>query len=522
MTLDLIDRDEDIVLDPEEQYQSIVRAFKRKRGFGLFFIVCDRGKGEEIINRVKQDVPNKKIEILRFFKPINTLYDKIERLTKEKEIDILFIRGIEYSLYQYELKKFGKITENQYNNFTSVPRILNHLNQQRERFRDNFKIRFVFILPPFARNYFIYRAPDFFDWSSGKWEFPMEPEVVEEKSRLILMEGDYEKYLSLSSQERVEKILEFEELLGEKPQKKDDRVGLFFELGNLLIADKEYEGAIASYEKAIEIKPDYHQAWNNRGNAQYYLGEYREAIASYEKAIEIKPDYHQAWYNRGNAQSDLGEYREAIASYEKAIQIKPDKDEACYNRGNAQYYLGEYREAIASYEKAIQIKPDKDEAWYNRGNAQYYLGEYREAIASYEKAIQIKPDYHDAWNNRGNAQSDLGEYREAIASYDKAIQFKPDYHQAWNNRGIAQSDLEEYREAIASYDKAIEIKPDDHLAWYNKACCYAKQDNLEEALENLKQAIALNPKKCREDAKTDSDFDKIREDERFKTLIFGT
>jgi superkiller protein 3 len=43
----------------------------------------------------------------------------------------------------------------------SVPRILNHLNQQRERFRDNFKICFIFIVRLFGLKYFIQRAPDF-------------------------------------------------------------------------------------------------------------------------------------------------------------------------------------------------------------------------------------------------------------------------------------------------------------------------------------------------------------------------
>ncbi|WP_315788653.1 TPR end-of-group domain-containing protein [Fischerella sp. JS2] len=76
----------------------------------------------------------------------------------------------------------------------------------------------------------------------------------------------------------------------------------------------------------------------------------------------------------------------------------------------------------------------------------------------------------------------------------------------------------EYEDAIASYNKAVAIKVDDHEAWYNKACCYALQRNIEQAIANLQKAIILNPE-CREMAKTDSDFDAIRENERFQTLI---
>ena len=63
------------------------------------------------------------------------------------------------------------------------------------------------------------------------------------------------------------------------------------------------------------------------------------------------------------------------------------------------------------------------------------------------------------------------------------------------------------------------MKPDDHEAWYNKACSYAIQGNIEQSLENLQKAINLNPDEYRKMAKTDSDFDAIREDERFQALI---
>ncbi|HBS72170.1 MAG TPA: prenyltransferase, partial [Cyanobacteria bacterium UBA11153] len=67
--------------------------------------------------------------------------------------------------------------------------------------------------------------------------------------------------------------------------------------------------------------------------------------------------------------------------------------------------------------------------------------------------------------------------------------------------------------------QAIQIKPDDPNAFYNKACCYALQGNLELAIDNLQQAITISPDEYREMAKTDSDFDKIREDSRFQDLV---
>jgi serine/threonine protein kinase len=105
------------------------------------------------------------------------------------------------------------------------------------------------------------------------------------------------------------------------------------EQGNQLFNLQRYQEAIASYDKAIAIKPKDHEAWHNRGVALDRLKKYEEAITSYDKAIAIKPDYHEAWYNRGVALDKLKKYEEAIASYDKAIAIKPDYHEAWYNRG---------------------------------------------------------------------------------------------------------------------------------------------------------------------------------------------
>ncbi|MEP0874722.1 tetratricopeptide repeat-containing serine protease family protein [Funiculus sociatus GB2-M2] len=263
--------------------------------------------------------------------------------------------------------------------------------------------------------------------------------------------------------------------------------------GNDLLVSERYKEAVIDYDKAIQIKPDFHEAWYNRGIALGKLKQYQEAIASYDKAIQFKPDLYQAWNNRALALSDLQQYEKAIASYDKAIQFKPDIYQAWNNRAVALSDLQQYQEAIASFDKAIQFKPDFHDSWHNRGVALARLKQYQEAIASYDKAIQFKPDFHEAWNNRGVALARLKQYQEAIASYDKAIQFKPDKYGAWNNRGLALMNLKQYQEAIASYDKAIQIKPDVHQAWNGRGEALWNLKQYEKAIESYDKAIQIKP-----------------------------
>jgi tetratricopeptide (TPR) repeat protein len=373
MNPNLSDWDDDLPPQPDEAYQDLLRALKRKSGFGLFFVQCTPVEADKFIVKLPQEIPQKKIAVLRFVEAIDNLYQPVAEFVQDKQVDILLIKGLEYSLYKYEKRSFGEITEGKFSNLTSVPHILNHLNQQRERFRDDFSISFVFLLRSFSINYFIHRAPDFFDWRSGVFELPTTPELVEQESNRLLLEGDYEEYLQLNTEQKIEKILEIQELLSETYQKLIRRSNLLFKMGNLLVAVNEYEGSLTSYDQALKIQPDYHYAWNGKGNALANLGRNIEAIASYDQALKIIRDYHQAWYNRGNALGKLGRNEEAISSYDQALEIQPDLHQAWYNRGIVLRKLERFEEAIASYDQALKIRPDDYLAWNLRAITRWNL-----------------------------------------------------------------------------------------------------------------------------------------------------
>jgi tetratricopeptide (TPR) repeat protein len=515
--------DEDLVTDEVETYQSLIRGIRRTSGFRLFFVCCSRSKGAELIAKLAVDLPQRKFATLSITEPIDNLYNRIEELPNLAQIDTLFIQGLEHSIFEYEDREFGDInlrsTTKVYSGTTvGVPPLFAHLNMQRERFRDDFSICFVFLLPDFALNYFVRRAPDFFDWRSQSFRFFTDKKIVDRASLMVRIEGDVDRYPEWTPEKRRDAILKIKECLDESIDP-DEQYSLSIKLGNILFADRRYENAIAAYDKALAIKPDEPDAWNNRGNALYQIGRTEEAIASYDKALAIKPDDHEAWNNRGNALLQIGRTEEAIAAYDKALAIKPDDHEAWNNRGVALLQIGRTEEAIAAYDKALAIKPDDHQAWNNRGNALGQIGRTEEAIAAYDKALAIKPDKHEAWNNRGVALRQIGRNEEAIAAYDKALAIKPDLHEAWNNRGIALGQIGRTEEAIAAFDKALAIKPDDHEVIYNKACIYALQQQIDLALQYLQQAIQLKSEYYREMARTDSDFDPIRDNARFQALI---
>jgi tetratricopeptide (TPR) repeat protein len=197
-----------------------------------------------------------------------------------------------------------------------------------------------------------------------------------------------------------------------------------------------WQNSITLFDHTLKVT-DYNWIIHHyRGNEYTLLGNYRQAIEDYDKAIEIKPGYADAYTNRGAAYNGLGNYRQAIEDYDKAIEIKPGYADAYYNRGLAYNGLGNYRQAIEDYDKAIEIKPGYADAYTNRGAAYNGLGNYRQAIENYGKAIEIKPDFAMAYYNRGNSYTHLGNYKQAIEDFGRAIEIKPGYADAYFNRGL--------------------------------------------------------------------------------------
>lgn len=62
-------------------------------------------------------------------------------------------------------------------------------------------------------------------------------------------------------------------------------------------------------------------AYYNKGNILYELEEYDLATAAYNKAIELKPDFGEAYYNRGYIALKAGRSNEGVADLSKAGEL---------------------------------------------------------------------------------------------------------------------------------------------------------------------------------------------------------
>ena len=259
---------------------------------------------------------------------------------------------------------------------------------------------------------------------------------------------------------------------------------ILFNIQGIILKDmKEFDLSRLSFEKAVALKPNFADAYNNMGNAFKAQGELEKAIVAYKKALAIKPNFASGYYNLGVVLTEQGKLEEAVETYKKALVINPAYVDAYYNLGNALKDQGKLEQAIGAYSKALAIKPDDANILNNMGITFKEQGELEKAIETFNMALAIKPDYAEAYNNLGVALKEQGNLEEAVEIYKKALLIKPDFAAAYTNMGNALKDQGKLQQAIETLNTAIAISPDDAEAHHYLSFALLNTGRLKEGLD---------------------------------------
>ena len=189
------------------------------------------------------------------------------------------------------------------------------------------------------------------------------------------------------------------------------------------------------------------------------LERHQEALASFNKAVALKPDYAECHNNLGIVLQDMGRPEEALASFDTAIVLKPDNAKAHNNRGAALGDLRRIDDALVSYEKAIALDPSYAGAFYNRGMAMHDLKRFDHALASYDKAVSLRPDYAEAHHNRGAVLQDMLRLDDAIGAYDQAMKLRPDRAESYANQSYCYLQMGRLEEGWPRHEWRKKLQP---------------------------------------------------------------
>ncbi len=131
-------------------------------------------------------------------------------------------------------------------------------------------------------------------------------------------------------------------------------------MGNECITQAhDVQAALANYEKALKLYPDYSVAWVRKGLTLCHAKEFNEAGDCFNRAIECAPANFKAYYNRGKYRLEFNDVEGAISDFDKATSLNPEHAGAHELFGDALLRAGEEDKAALQWRIAEELKKKK-------------------------------------------------------------------------------------------------------------------------------------------------------------------
>ena len=252
----------------------------------------------------------------------------------------------------------------------------------------------------------------------------------------------------------------------------------YLKSGKEKLDKRDAEGALEDFDETIQLKPDWAEAYEERGKTYsvYDLIERNtgvkntaaKALADFNKAIELDPKYSEAYQGRAGMEIRAKDLDAALADYNKAVECSPKSVLAYGGRAYVKKLMGDSNGALADYDKAIEVQPDGNQAYWayrDRFKERRDQGDLKGALKDMEKCLQRKPDHYNDfieggdYLERGCLKQDTGDLGGALQDFDKAIKlrvedgkdFFPEAHAARLFARVEKGDMAGAKEDLKAY-----------------------------------------------------------------------
>ena len=208
--------------------------------------------------------------------------------------------------------------------------------------------------------------------------------------------------------------------------------------------------------KALEIKPEHHEALAWIGQSYKAENDPNQALGYLLRSLEIKSDYQPAWNILGEVYRSVGRHHESEGCFMRAVAISTTQPLAWNNLANT-YLDGHVLDEAENVARvAIELCADEPGLWSTLGNILSAAQRLSEALQAYRTAQEVRPDFEPVKINLAGVESSFGNLDRAIELLKDAIHqpgaatnlfFTANYHPTWTGKQL----FELYKEVTQNY-----------------------------------------------------------------------
>lgn len=230
----------------------------------------------------------------------------------------------------------------------------------------------------------------------------------------------------------------------------------YFQQGVEAFEKGEYKSAIKYLKKEIKKNPKNFEAY-------FYLGltknseDPNNGIAEFDKAIEINPNYSEAYGFRGTIKSHKDDEAGALSDYSKAIELDSSNFGNYFNRAWLLESSGDYRGALKDCFKSIELNPEVLEGIYLViAHCKFNLGEQEEALKYCDKYIESTSDFY-GYREKGILKFKMKDFKGALEDFTLALKAEFGSEYTYEEIGKTKLELNDKIGAKQAFDKAVEL-----------------------------------------------------------------
>ena len=228
--------------------------------------------------------------------------------------------------------------------------------------------------------------------------------------------------------------------------------------GRFFLDRGEYNSALPSFKKAVELSPDTYWGWVFTGISLSHMDSLEQSAPYLEKAVSIIPDDPMGNFYLGSVYSELGENASAEAPLLKALEARPNWMSALGELANVYDKLNQFALSDSIYQTALSIDPQNALMLNNYGYSLSLRGErIEEALEMAKRALEKDPDNGAYLDTVGWINYLLGNYEAARTYIEKAFELRPDSVEVMEHLGDVYTKLNMIQEAKQIWARALEI-----------------------------------------------------------------
>lgn len=214
----------------------------------------------------------------------------------------------------------------------------------------------------------------------------------------------------------------------------------------------ELDTALTEYRRAIELYPNFIEAYNNIGEIYSQKGDRSSAISTYLEALKITRNY-RILLNIGVEHYNERKYKEALTYFNESLKLKKDFLEGHYYTGMAWHNLQDYQNAEKHFVNVIAQDPKHLKVNYLLSYIYYEWKEYKKSIECLDRIKDIADDISFINRYYGFCYYHLGDFDKAITHLTVALESNPEYERfrEYLNGLTYENKLKE----VGDVDKAI-------------------------------------------------------------------